>query len=128
MNVGTNDFARDANLDGIPDGIDLTAFRAGYLAWVKFVRGLRPSAHIFLAVSPMLTDKFPLDDARSDMRRVLGSIVEELAAAGDAKVYRIELVEMGSRYGLGCDYHPNLEVHRIMADQVAGAIRSKLCW
>jgi hypothetical protein len=40
----------------------------------------------------------------------------------------MELVEMGVRYGLGCDYHPNLEVHRIMADQVVGAIRSKTCW
>jgi hypothetical protein len=35
---------------------------------------------------------------------------------------------MGERYGLGCDYHPNLDVHRIMADQLAAAIRSKTCW
>jgi len=83
---------------------------------------------MFLAVPPMVTDKFPLDNARSDFRDALRGIVSELNAAGDTKVYFIELIEMGVRYGLGCDYHPNLEVHRIMADQVAGAIKSKTCW
>lgn len=128
INIGTNDFARDVNQDSIADGIDLAAFRAGYLKFVKFVRTKRPMAEMFLAVPPMVTDKFPLDNARSDFRNTLRSIVEELNGAGDAKVYFIELVEMGVRYGLGCDYHPNLEVHRIMADQVAGAISKKTCW
>jgi hypothetical protein len=40
----------------------------------------------------------------------------------------MELVEQGTRYGLGCDYHPNLTVHQIMAQQTIGAIRSKTCW
>ena len=40
----------------------------------------------------------------------------------------MNLVEMGFRYGLGCDYHPNLEVHGIMAQQLVGAIRLKTCW
>lgn len=128
INLGTNDFARDLNQDGIPDGIDLPKFREGYKAFVQFVRSKRPEAQIFLAIPPMVTDLFPLDNARTDFRNTLRGIVEELSAAGDKKVYFLELVEMGVRYGLGCDYHPNLTVHRIMADQVAGAIRSKTCW
>ncbi|MBX3190074.1 MAG: hypothetical protein KF819_23815 [Labilithrix sp.] len=128
INVGQNDFARDFNQDTIADGLDIDQFREGYKAFVQFVRGKRPNAHIFLAVTPMLSDKFPLDNARRDFRAALSRIVSELNGAGDGKVYWFELVEMGSRYGLGCDYHPNLEVHRIMADQVAGAIRSKTCW
>jgi lysophospholipase L1-like esterase len=127
INIGTNDFARDNNQDSVPDGtINEQTFEDDYLAFVRdTVRAKRPNAHIFLALPPMVTDKFPLDNTRSDMRRILNSIVSRL---GDPKIYFIELVQMGTRYGLGCDYHPNLEVHRIMADQVAGAIRTKTCW
>jgi hypothetical protein len=128
INIGTNDFARDADQNGIADGIDLAAFRAGYKQFADFVRSKRTGAHLFLTIPPMLTDKFPYDNARTDFRNAIRGVVSDMNAAGDAKVYFIELVEMGVRYGLGCDYHPNLEVHRIMADQVVGAIRSKTCW
>jgi lysophospholipase L1-like esterase len=128
LNIGTNDFARDINQDSIADGVDLNTLHDAYAAFLTTVRQARPDAHIFLALPPMMTDKFPLDNARSNFRSILKSIVSSFNAKGDTKVYFIELVEMGTRYGLGCDYHPNLEVHRIMADQVAGAIRSKTCW
>lgn len=128
INVGTNDFSRDVNQDTIADGIDLGAFHDTYLQFLQAVRARRPDAHIFIAVPPMMTDKFPLDNARTDLKNILGRLVDERAAAGDTKVYRIELVEMGSRYGLGCDYHPNLEVHQIMTQQLVEAIRSKTCW
>lgn len=128
INIGTNDFARDLDQDSVADGIDLVKFRDAYKAFVQFVRTKRQGAEIFLAVPPMVTDKFPLDNARSDFRSVLRAVAEDLNASGDTKVYSMELVEMGVRYGLGCDYHPNLEVHRIMSDQVAGAIHAKTCW
>jgi lysophospholipase L1-like esterase len=128
INIGTNDFARDLDQNSIADGLDLGKFRSSYKEFVQFVRTKRPQAEIFLAVPPMVTDKFPLDNARTDFRNSLRSIAQELNTAGDKKVYSMELVEMGVRYGLGCDYHPNLEVHRIMADQVVGAIRAKTCW
>jgi hypothetical protein len=76
----------------------------------------------------MVTDQFPLIDARRNLQATLLKIVEERTRAGDAKVYKMDLVEQGFRYGLGCDYHPNLEVHRLMAEQTIGAIRSKTCW
>ncbi|MCL2723776.1 MAG: GDSL-type esterase/lipase family protein [Polyangiaceae bacterium] len=128
ISAGTSDFMRDVNMDGIADGIDLDAFHDGYLAFVKSVRSRRPNAHIFMAVSPMLTDEFPLTNSRRDMRDVLGRIASEMADSGDMKVYRIEFVEMGDRYGYGCEYYPNLDVHRIMANQLVGAIRQKTCW
>ncbi|MDB4940921.1 MAG: Endoglucanase precursor [Labilithrix sp.] len=128
INLGTNDFSRDINQDGVSDGIDLVAFREAYQRFVDFVRSKRPNAQIFLAVPPMVTDKFPLDNARTNLKNTLRSITDQMNAAGDTKVYSLELLEMGVRYGLGCDYHPNLEVHRIMADQVVGAIASKTCW
>lgn len=128
ISLGTNDFARDLNQDSIADGIDLAVFKAKYAEFVKFVRSKRPNAHIFLAVPPMLSDKFPLDNARRDCRAVIDSIAADFAAANDPKVYGMELLEMGVAYGLGCDYHPNIRVHGEMARQVQGAIRSKTCW
>lgn len=126
--LGTNDYTRDLNQDSVADGLDLAAFKKGTKDFLKLVRQRRPDAHIFVAVSPMLSDTFPFTGARSSMRDTFGQIVSEFASEGDKKMYRIEFVEMGTRYGLGCDYHPNLEVHRIMADQLVGAIRSKTCW
>ncbi len=129
IHLGTNDFTRDENPPrNVADGIDLGAFRAAFLSLVERVRQVRPTAHLFLLLPPMISDQFPLDNARSDFRNTLNSIVTEMNGRGDAQVYFMELVEQGSRYGLGCDYHPNLAVHRLMADQVVGAIRSKTCW
>jgi hypothetical protein len=142
ISLGTNDFARDTVPlrppgvlpgDNIPDGdlnsvAERDAFFRAYLVFVEKVREKRPDAHIFLATPPMITDQFPLVDARRNLQAMLLRIVDERARAGDPKVYKMDLVEQGFRYGLGCDYHPNLEVHRVMAEQTIGAIRSKTCW
>jgi lysophospholipase L1-like esterase len=143
ISLGTNDYARDTLPpttdpdgtpgDNVPDGdMDIPAtyeqFVTKYTDFVKNVRSHRPNAHIFLAVPPMVSDQFPLNNARTDLKNALLRIVNTMTSAGDTKVYEMELVEMGYRYGLGCDYHPNLEVHQIMSQQLVGAIRSKTCW
>lgn len=142
INLGTNDFTRDTKLnnqgnveskdglgDNVPDAdVDLEKLRTTFRDFVRDVRAKRPNAHIFLAVPPMITDQYPTDNARKDLEGVLQGIASDFETAGDAKVYAMDLVEQGTRYGLGCDYHPNLRVHEIMAEQVAGAIRSKTCW
>jgi lysophospholipase L1-like esterase len=142
ISLGTNDFARDTQEDAGPDNLpgdnqpdgtlddpaQFDKFYQTYLAFVKKVRQHRPDAHIFLATPPMLSDQFPLIDARKRLQGVLLGIIAELEKTGEHKVYKMDLVEQGFRYGLGCDYHPNLEVHQIMADQLIGAIKSKTCW
>lgn len=143
ISLGTNDFSRDTlpeNTDptklpgdNVPDGdmnsvTERQAFFQTYLQFVRDVRAARPTAHIFIATPPMVTDQFPLDNARRNLKAILLGIVDAQQKAGDTRVYQMDLVEQGFRYGLGCDYHPNREVHRIMADQLVGAIRSKTCW
>lgn len=142
INLGTNDFTRDVLInnqgnrpgdkgvgDNVPDGdIDRLRFRDVFAGFVGEVRAKRPNAHIFIAVPPMITEQFPLDNARADLTNIIRSIAADFEARGDGKVYGMELVEQGTRYGLGCDYHPNKLVHEIMANQVAGAIRTKTCW
>jgi lysophospholipase L1-like esterase len=141
--LGTNDFARDTlprstdpNVvagDNIPDGDmndprERDRFFQKYVDFMKKVRQHRPNAHIFLTTSPMLTDRFPLFEARANLRNLLQAVVADREREGDRKIYQMELVEQGFRYGLGCDYHPNLTVHEIMAEQLVGAVRSKTCW
>ncbi len=143
ISLGTNDFARDTIPettdptklpgDNIPDEnmnnpAELEQFYVKYADLVNKVRLHRPDAHIFIATPPMVTDQFPLDNARKKLRGTLDRIVNDHVSKGDNKVYAMDLVEQGFRYGLGCDYHPNLEVHRIMAKQLVGAIKSKTCW
>jgi lysophospholipase L1-like esterase len=148
ISLGTNDFSRDtldaqgrpdtddpAALpgDNVPDGNlynpdELRKFYEKYAEHVKKVRANRPGAHFFLATPPMVTDQYPLDNARKLLRATLDQIVADQQKAGDQKIYAMDLIEQGFRYGLGCDYHPNLEVHRIMAKQLVGAIKSKTCW
>lgn len=142
INLGTNDYTRDVKLnnqggapspdglgDNVPDGdVDREAFKAAYRQFVGDVRAKRPNAHIMLAVPPMVTDQYPSDDARRNITEDLKLIAAEFEAKGDMKVYAMELVEQGTRYGLGCDYHPNLIVHELMANQFEAAIRSKTCW
>lgn len=142
INLGTNDFTRDVLVnneggrrgdkgvgDNIPDNdINRPEFQDTFEKFVGEVRAKRPNAHIFVAVPPMITDQFPIENARKDLTGIIRQIAANFEARGDKKVYAMELVEQGTRYGLGCDYHPNKVVHEIMADQVAGAIRSKVCW
>jgi lysophospholipase L1-like esterase len=140
VGLGTNDYSRDTLPvssdpngvpgDNVPDGdMDIPAtydaFIAKYVQLVQQIRQHRPNAHIFLTVPPMLSDQFPLNNARSDLKAALSRVI---AGAADPKVYQMDLVQMGYRYGLGCDYHPNLAVHQIMTEQLVGAIRSKTCW
>lgn len=146
VNLGTNDFSRDAvandgslgpnghpDADNIPDGdldrVDqLEDFFQTYLRFVQQIRLRRANAHIFLATPPMVSDQYPLVNARAHLKAILLRIVEEMQKVGDAKVYKLDLVEQGTRYGLACDYHPNQEVHRLMAEQLTGAIKTKTCW
>ncbi len=150
IHLGTNDYARDQVTnatgetsydlttgfpgDNIPDqtiqtrGGERDAFLNRTRQLVVDVRARRPNAHIMIAVPPMLTNQFPFEGARDDIRAAYMTVMNDFKAKGDNKVYVIEFVEQGLRYGLGCDYHPNLEVHRIMADQFIGAVRSKTCW
>jgi len=119
VNVGTNDFFL-----GVPDQ---GPFEAAYGKLLDRVRKNYPKAHIFCAIPPMLSDA-PADTPRTAMRDVLSHVVGAFNARGDARVYTMEFLDQGVRRGLGCDFHPNRTTHQLMAEQLTGAIRSKLCW
>jgi len=117
--LGTNDFYL-----GPPDA---TKFYEAYRDLVKRVRDLYPKAHIFCGLPPMISDS-QSDLPRTIMRDHLKRVVSEFGGKGDQRVYHMEFLDQGVRYGLGCDFHPNVTTHRIVAEQLIGAIRSKTCW
>jgi hypothetical protein len=128
IDLGSNDIARDNDFNGQPDGSDRARITEETSRLLVAVRDVYPQAHVFVALTPLLTDARPAPGGRSALRDALRAAVTAKNGAGDARVYFMELVEKGDRDNDGCDHHPNLEVHRIMADQLVGAIRSKTCW
>jgi lysophospholipase L1-like esterase len=111
INLGTNDFSTGVN-PGQP-------FADAYLQFVTRLRGLYPQAHIFCAVGPMDND--------STLRGYVTGVVTARAQAGDDRVHFIEFPPQGA-LGYGCDSHPNVATHALMATAMTSAIRAALGW
>lgn len=120
VNLGTNDFSQ-----GDPG----QPFADAYLALVKTVRGHYPSAYIFCLLGPMLSDDYPAGVmALTKARGYITSAVDSMHSSGDAKVGFVEFPPQDAANGLGCDYHPSLKTHQLMADKLRAAIQGALEW
>ncbi len=121
INLGTNDFNH-----GDPGQ---SAFTRGYTAIVKRVRAYYPRAAIVCALGPMLSDNYPQGaHALTHARAYVTQVVAERRADGDTGVTFLEFPTQDFANGLGCDYHPSLKTHRLMAAQLAATLRSLLRW
>jgi lysophospholipase L1-like esterase len=103
--LGTNDF-----LGGKGAPLDTAAFEARYIAFLAQLREQNPQARIVVTSSPMLGE-----DVREAARRSFDRIV---AARHD--VLFLDMEYQATRRG--CDYHPNAEMHRILAKQLVGLL------
>ena len=119
LHLGANDFFADGNGDGKPEPIDHAAFEQAFARFLARVRAVVGGAPVLVALAPML--KGPL---REDARATLERVVRARRAAGDDRVELLELEEQGAR--VGCDSHPNAEMHRVLARQVEVALRAAL--
>jgi lysophospholipase L1-like esterase len=121
INLGTNDFNH-----GDPGQ---NAFTRPYLALLQRVRALYPRTQILCTLGPMLTDSYPPGaHALTRARLYMTHIVSQVRAAGDTKVAFLEFTTQDFANGLGCDYHPSLKTHRLMAAELASSLREKLGW
>jgi lysophospholipase L1-like esterase len=121
INLGTNDFNHGD--PGQP------AFTKPYTALVKKVRAHYPRAAIVCALGPMLSDNYPEGaHALTRARAYITQVVAERRADGDTAVTFLELPSQDFANGLGCDYHPSLKTHRLMAVRLAATLRSLLRW
>jgi lysophospholipase L1-like esterase len=121
INLGTNDFA--------PEVQDWSPFGGAYLASVREVRSRYPKAAIFCAIGPALSDQWPegrmaLTHARSGIE----GAVAALRGGGDAKIYFVEFPLQTGENGYGCDWHPNVKTHELMAGVLESELRAKMGW
>lgn len=119
INLGTNDF-----FQGTPKA---RQFIDTYLRLIGLVRERWPAAQLVLAIGPMLADDYPQPRALSHLRAWVKTVIAQRRAAGDKA---IELMEVWTdpAEGVGCDFHPNLETHARLGQQLAAHLRDRLDW
>ena len=106
---------------GQNDGIlDSMVFCGAYIKFIASLRTYYPTAQIILLNSPMGDEALT-----AAHRKYLTGIVEAVNHAGDTKVDRYFYVR---RYHRGCDSHPNLEEHALMANELTDFIKMKMNW
>lgn len=116
VNLGTNDFSTDQDPTE-------TEFEAAYGALLGRIRAANADAVILCTIGPMLFGD-DLAKARSSIARAVQARVD----AGDAKVKVFELAPTDPANGYGCDWHPSLQTHRVMADTLTAVLRAELGW
>lgn len=114
INLGTNDFSTET----LPDRAQ---FVEGYTLFLERVRTYYPNAVILSGVAPMLVNK-KLEVAQEYIQQA----VKARAAAGDAQVQFVNL--MVSVDSWGCDWHPSVATHELIAKKLETAIRLALGW
>ncbi|HVH45247.1 MAG TPA: GDSL-type esterase/lipase family protein, partial [Labilithrix sp.] len=124
-NLGTNDF-----LGGAGQPLDIAAFERAYVRFLRRVRAVYPRALLVVALSPMLgpdpTPSTASKPTRDVARASLERVVAMRRAEGDERISLLELEHQGER--VGCDEHPNAEMHRVLARQLVSFLRGALRW
>ncbi len=116
INLGTNDFSTE---------IDPTQeeFEAAYVTLLERVREGYPDALILCTIGPLLAG-----EDLSGARDYIQNAVDARASAGDAKVKTFELAPTNPNDGYGCDWHPSLRTHEVMAETLTSVLRDELGW
>ena len=107
--LGQNDGTRD------PD-----KFREAYIKFIERIRAVYPLAEIVCLTSPMADAALT-----TAMQANLTKIVDSMNTGGDLKVHKFFF---SRRYHSGCGGHPDLEEHRLIANELAAFLRSALGW
>jgi lysophospholipase L1-like esterase len=116
VNLGTNDFL---GAGGRP--LDLEAFEAAYVRFLRRVREVEPKAFVFVMTSPML--KGPVQElARARLEHVVARRTEE----GDHRVELVVLDGDATATNRGCDSHPNADDNARIAARLERVVRARL--
>lgn len=106
---------------GQNDGVqDSTAFCNNYIQFLKTLRGYYPSADFILLSSPMADDKL-----REFLRSTLTSVTRTIQNTGDKK---INFYIFEKQYINGCDYHPDINEHKEIAEKLTNYLISIKGW
>jgi lysophospholipase L1-like esterase len=116
INLGTND------LSTMIDPSE-QEFTGAYVDLLTRVRTAYPDALILCTVGPLLNGA-DLTTARA----YIAAAVQQRLSAGDAAVQTFELAPTNASDGYGCDYHPSLRTHEIMAEALTSTLETELGW
>ncbi|MGE9296081.1 MAG: SGNH/GDSL hydrolase family protein [Puniceicoccales bacterium] len=111
INLGTND---SATLNGKKSPLDRDAFVAKYIAFIERVQEFTPDAQFFLCIGPMQA---------GDVPEWLPQIANQVS---NATV--VIFPKFANRDEIGGHYHPSVLKDKLMADQLAAAIRTQMGW
>lgn len=111
IHLGTNDTWHTAD-----PGAEFTT---EYVALLTRIRGLYPQAHVFVIAAP----------ERAGVVTRASAAVDQRNQAGDAAVHFLQLDNYDlMRDGVGCDSHPSVAAHAVVAAKLEAAIRAALGW
>lgn len=110
INLGTNDLSTKS--------YDTALLKQGYQTLLKQVRTNNPKAKIVFLCGSMLNG-----DVLALCKKILNEVTEEARKAGDKQVYRFDFSPQDGSLGYGTDYHPSLERHQKMADELTPFLR-----
>jgi lysophospholipase L1-like esterase len=116
INLGTNDMST------LTDPSE-QEFTSAYVDLLTRVRTAYPDALILCTVGPLLNGT-DLTTARA----YIAAAVQQRVSAGDGDVQTFELAPTNASDGYGCDYHPSLRTHEIMADVLTTTLEAELGW
>jgi lysophospholipase L1-like esterase len=106
---------------GQNDGVqDSAKFCGAYVAFIKVVRSKYPKAHLVCLTSPMADAKL-----MAVLQRYLTGVVSAVQASGDQAVSKFFY---SRRYNSGCDNHPDLAEHQLIANELGAYLQSTLGW
>ncbi len=106
---------------GQNDGIqNERIFCTNYVAFVQQLRRHYPNATFVLLSSPMASETL-----KSYMQKSIATVLKELKAKGETKVYAYTFRQ---RYNNGCDNHPSLAEHELIAAELTSFIKKTMNW
>lgn len=106
---------------GQNDGIqDETKFCNAYVDFIKTLRKVYPKAQIVLLSSPMADEKLT-----SVLKQYLTIIVNTVHKNGDKNVTSFFF---SRSYNSGCDSHPNLAEHQLIANELTAYLKKLMQW
>jgi Carbohydrate esterase 2 N-terminal/GDSL-like Lipase/Acylhydrolase family len=106
---------------GQNDGVqDSALFCENYISFIKQVRKYYPQARFVLLSSPMADATLAMF-----MKKTLTAIKKQMNSGGDKKV---DVYFFSKQYHNGCDSHPDLEEHRLIANELTTALKKIMNW
>lgn len=106
---------------GQNDGVqDSAVFCNNYVKFINKLRTYYPNAHFILLTSPMADETLKVF-----MKKTLTAVAAQLQKEGDKKLYTYFF---SRSYTGGCDYHPSVDEHQLIAAELTGAIKKIMHW